>query len=410
MRPWLRRPRVEGSSVGLLLPHNRRSLLGVGAVLLATSLVSFSRIPLLPDIDQAFSLSPAELSVITASFALGRLAADFPAGLAVDRFPVHRVLTVVGAFLSAGSILLATAPSLTQVLAGVFLVGVASAAANTAGMVEFSAHSAPSTRGRSMAAFTIVLLSGQAFGPLFGGILGEVAGWRTAQAGCAAIGACVVAGCLLWRTERSDHATPTPKRAGPRRRGKTGLGWTERLILGASRFVVFLGISALLHTFIPVIGGNDLGLSTAAIGVALAVGGVSRFAGASIVGIVSDRVSRKAALVPSLAIMGIGAALLAAPPSVTVWGISIALLAVGSAGISAAAAMVGDRVAAKHLGTEMSGFRFLGDIGMLVGPILVGWVYGQAGRVPAMLVVSMALIACATVATAALRDPYSVRP
>lgn len=391
-----------------LLPRNKATLLTAGAVLLATSLVSFSRIPLLPDIAVEFSLSPAELSMITASFALGRLAADLPAGRAVDRFPAHLVLTAVGAFLCAGSILFGTAPSLAQASAAVFLIGVASAVANTAGMVEFSAHSAASTRGRSMAAFTIVLLSGQAVGPLFGGLLGQVAGWRTAQAGCVVVGACVLAGCLVRRTDGRDRTSSLRKKVGPRLVGVTRLRWAERLILGSSRFAVFFAMSALVQTFVPLIGGAVLGLSASAIGVALAVGGVSRFAGASVVGSVSDRVSRKAALVPSLVIMGAGAAMLAMPPSVALWGTAIALLAAGSAGISAAAAMVGDRVAPEQLGAEMSGFRFLGDIGMLVGPILVGWLYGQAGRGPAMLVVSVALIGCALVVLLLLRDSYSV--
>lgn len=387
-----------------VLPRSNEALVMAGAVLLASSLVSFSRVPLLPDIAREFSLTPAALSAITASFALGRLAVDLPAGRAVDRFPTYVALAAVGVFLSAGSIILGTAPSFVQLLAGVLVVGMAISVGNIAGMVEFSARASPSTRGRSMAAVSMLLLTGQVLGPIFGGTLGDLAGWRAAQVGCAAMGICVAAGCLVWRGNLGGSTGP--KREGRRPVGAP-LGWRERLILGMSRFVVFFSIGALPQTFVPLIGGDALNLSSSAIGFGLSVGGLSRFVGTSVVGFVADRVSRKAALVPSLAVMGVGAALLALQPSVPIWITSIMLLAAGSAGMSAAAAMLGDRVLPERLGAELSGFRFLGDIGMFVGPILTGVLYGYGGRTPAMLMVSMLLLGCAGVALIFLRDSYS---
>lgn len=390
----------------MLLLRGKGALVTVAAVLLATALVSFARTPLLPDIARDLSLAPASISAITAAFALARLAVDLPVGRAVDRLPTSLLLSAVGALLCAGSITVATAHSLTHVLAGVLIVGVASSIVNITGMVRFSAHASAANRGRSMAAFSILLLTAQVIGPIFGGALGGSAGWRTAQIACAAIGLCIVAACLLLRVGPSGGAEH------PSARGEissSDLGWTERLILGGCRFVVFFSVGALTRTLIPLIGASALGLSASAIGLALGLGGVARFFGTSAVGFVSDRVSRKAALVPSLTVVAVGAGILAMPASAPVWVASIVLLTAGSAGMAAAAAMVGDRVAPSRLGAELSGFRFLGDIGMLVGPLLTGVLYGYGGRVPAMLMVSILLLTCAMLVLIALRDSYHGR-
>jgi MFS family permease len=65
------------------------------------------------------------------------------------------------------------------------------------------------------------------------------------------------------------------------------------------------------QTLIPVLGAEDLDLDAAAIGLALGLGGVARMLGAALTGVVSDRFSRRAALLPCLVLQAIGVGLLA---------------------------------------------------------------------------------------------------
>jgi MFS family permease len=109
---------------------------------------------------------------------------------------------------------------------------------------------------------------------------------------------------------------------------------------------------------------------------------------------VSDRVSRKAALVPSLLIMAGAVAILAAPPTLSTWLLAIVLLSTASSGIAVAATIIADNVPAATVGRRLGTFRFTGDFGLLAGPAVTGLLYEHAGRAPAMLVTAGLLAAC----------------
>lgn len=61
------------------------------------------------------------------------------------------------------------------------------------------------------------------------------------------------------------------------------------------------------------------------------------------------------------------------------WGASILLLALGSSGVSVAAAALADRVRPERLGHELGVFRLLGDLGLVVGPAVAGFAYQESG-------------------------------
>ena len=173
----------------------------------------------------------------------------------------------------------------------------------------------------------------------------------------------------------------------------------ELIALGLAPFATFFGMAGLTQTLIPLIGANELDYSASVIGVAIALGAAVRFASAWVAGIASDRLSRKIVLLPNLAVMALGAGALVISSGVVAWGVSIALIAVGSSGISVAAAAVADRVPAANLGRELGRFRLVGDLGLLVGPAVLGFVYGASGPRAASAVAAAVFVA-ATVASA----------
>jgi MFS family permease len=370
-----------------------------GGVVLAVAVASFMRAPLLPEIGRDLRLTAADLAMITTAFALGRLVMDLPAGRLADRLPPGPALagTGVGVALSAG--LLAGAGAFAQALVAVFFLGAASALTNTTGMTVFATSAPPETRGTAMAGFSMALMTGQALGPAIGGAIAGLAGWRVAQVVGALIGVGVIVACLLVPAGRSRPRTPAT------RGGEDGLPRSQAIVLAAVPFAVFFTLSALPQTLLPVIGSSELSLSAAFIGIALGAGGIARFAGSAVAGTVSDRVSRKAALVPSLLAMALAVVMLAPPPTLATWLGAIVLLSLASSGIAVAATIIADQVPADTVGRRLGTFRFTGDFGLLAGPAVTGLLYQHSGRSAAMFVTAGVLGGCALAAAMLIAEP-----
>ena len=327
---------------------------------------------------------------------------DLPAGRLADRLPPGPALagTGVGVALSAG--LLAGAGSFAQALVAVFFLGAASALTNTTGMTVFATSAPPERRGAAMAGFSMALMTGQTLGPAIGGAIAGLAGWRVAQ---------VVGGADRRRRDRRLPARARRPRAAPdaaarrRRASAPGLPRSQAFVLAAVPFAVFFTLSALPQTLLPVIGSSELALSTAFIGLALGAGGIARFAGSAVTGAISDRVSRKAALVPSLLAMGLAVVMLAPPPTLATWLGAIVLLSLASSGIAVAATIIADQVPADTVGRRLGTFRFTGDFGLLAGPAVTGLLYQHSGRAAAMLVTAGVLGGCALAAAVLIAEP-----
>jgi MFS family permease len=394
-----------------------------GGVVLAVAVASFMRGPLLPEIGRDLRITAADLAFITTAFAFGRLVMDLPAGRIADRLPPGRALAGAGVGVAASAALLASAGTFSQALAGVFFLGAASALTNTTGMTLFATSAPPERRGAAMAGFSMALMTGQTLGPAVGGTIAGLAGWRAAQGVAVLIGVVVFLTCLLVPAGRARQANDTEERGGttPRdaataRSGSTArvaaarderrsLSRSQAFVLASVPFAVFFALSALPQTLLPVIGASELDLTAAAIGLALAAGGAARFAGSALTGRVSDRVSRKAALIPSLLGMAAGVVILVPSPSVATWLTAIVLLSVASSGIAVAATIIADRVPADTVGRRLGTFRFTGDFGLLAGPAVTGLLYQHSGRAAAMAVTAGVLTATAVAAALLIAEP-----
>jgi MFS transporter, DHA1 family, multidrug resistance protein len=396
---------VRGSGATFLRPP----LPLVGGVVFAVGLASFFRVPVLPDIARDLSLSTGQISLITTAFAVGRLVVDLPAGRVADLFPVSRVLAGAGLALCGGSLLLGLSGSLTQAVAASAVLGIASSVTNTTGIAQFAGSVPAERRGSALAVFSMALLTGQTFGPALGGALAELDGWRTAVMGGCVVGVAVSAVCLV-RGGRAEFAQGPGKDGGTDENGGVPLTPGERVVLAAVPFSVFFGMAALPHTLVPLIGAREVGLSASVIGLVLGIGGVSRFVGAAVTGAVSDRFSRKAALVPNLTVMGSGALLLTFQTTFVSWTASVVLFSLGSTGMSVAATILGDRASAGRVARQLSGFRFTGDLGLLTGPLVVGWIYERLGRAESVAVVALLLICCAVASAIVIKEGRPTHP
>jgi MFS family permease len=370
----------------------------VAVLIFAVAVAAFARVPLLPDIGDDLSLSAGEIGLLTAAFGVGRLVTDLPAGRLADAVGPTVAMTGSGILLALACGLLAVSGSFAEALAGSALIGVASAITNTTGMYAFATATGAERRGASMALYVTALMSGQMIGPAVGGALGSLTGWRPAIAIAGALGIGVAITAFI-ATRRLAPPVPVPN-PGRGAGGAVALASRpELVVLGLAPFATFFGMAGLTQTLIPLVGANELDYSASTIGIAIAAGAAVRFGSAWVAGIASDRLSRKVVLVPSLGLMALGAAAMALPTTTFAWGLSITLIALGSSGISVAAAAVADRVPTARLGSELGRFRLVGDLGLLVGPAALGYVYQASGPRAAALVAT-AVFALATAATA----------
>jgi DHA1 family multidrug resistance protein-like MFS transporter len=172
--------------------------------------------------------------------------------------------------------------------------------------------------------------------------------------------------------------------------------------------VCVLGFSVFFHRFggmqalVPMIAYGAVGISVAHL--QLILGGITvcnvlvvRFAGG-----LSDRIGRRRVILPAMAVVTLGCAGLAPAHSVPAF-VAATLVTGVAAGFSGPtpAAYLADVVAPQSRGTAVGVYRTFGDLGTILGPILLGvtaqaWGYGGAALVLA------AIVAATTVAFGAL--------
>lgn len=378
----------------------------LAVAVLLVSMASQFRGPLLPEIGRDLEMSATQLGFVATMFAVGRLAFDLPIGRLADRIDPLRLLAYAALGTALGSILLGAAPAPGWVLVSSLLLGAASATGNTTGMTALSGAAPASRRGTAMAMYSGALLGGQSLGPMVSGAVAGARDWRWASYSGALLGLVVAIGATLWH-RRPGHV---PLRRAPREFDTDGgpeLTPLQRGVLYSVGFSVFFTMGSMPQTLVPLIGAADYDLPVATIGLALGLGGVSRLLAAAVSGQVSDRISRRAALVPGLTMQSAGVGLMAIGGTSSLWLAAIVLMSLGSTGAGVGATMLGDRTTGEKLGHTLGRYRFASDLGLVTGPALAAFVYDRAGRTTAVAMVAAVLLVCAIVATVVLPETYT---
>ncbi|MGI9647443.1 MAG: MFS transporter [Acidimicrobiia bacterium] len=371
-------PSKPGSAEPLL-----RKSLPIGLTMLALTTAAFFRVPLLPEIADDLSMSAADLGALTTVFALGRLITDIPAGRMADKIRASKMMVRSAMLVGLASFLFAVAPGALVAFVASFLLGLGSALTNTTGLTHFSSATSHARRGASVSIFAAGLLVGQAIGPTMGGLISSLAGWRVALATAGALAVGVSVG-LMVRGRRPAESNPAPAQV-PVPPGGPAIPARYLGLLYLVPFAMFASLGALTQTLIPIIGDDELRLSSGIIGLALGLGGVARLVGSIVGGQVSDRVSRKSALVPGLIGQAIGVALLAVASSTATWLAAIVVMGVSSLGIGVAATIMADFSLGTSVGRRLGPFRFAGDLGLVISPVVIARVFESYGTAAAVL-------------------------
>jgi MFS family permease len=336
--------------------------------------------PILPLYARSFGVSLDAVGILIAAFSLMRLAVDPFTGTIVDRFGERRAVIAGAVVVGATTGLAAVAPTfpLLVVFRG---AGGAGSAVFFAALISYLLRTIPGDRiGRVMsvwyASFNIGIIAGEPLGGVFAHWLGAVSTlWIYA-------GTCFIAAAVFSRTIQD---APNVERTEPRATGLRGLHWDRRLVTVFVANGAYAWMTAGVYsTLIPLFGNEKVGLSSLGIGAGLGIASVTEFAVLFPAGKATDRIGRKAVLVPSYALLAASLVLwpLASRPALYMVALGLFGLVTGYSGVPQTP-MLSDLSTEQNRHTAVAVFRFVGDLGFVLGPLVAASSANRLGYGPA---------------------------
>jgi MFS family permease len=350
--------------------------------------------PVLPLYARSFGVGAALVGSLITAFGIARILMNLPAGSLAERFG-RRPLLILGPLVTCvAALLTGLAGQFEQIVLFRFLQGLGSSAHTTAAMITLADITDSKTRGRAMSLYQGSLLVGQSFGPTVGGFAAEHFGYRAPfflYAGLALI-ASLWALAMVPETKGLALAKATAARGKAAQEKVSSWKIIKELLRDPSfvlvslvTFTIFFTRTGSRSTVLPLFGHDRLGLGPAELGMMLTVAALLNLATINLSGIMSDRWGRKVVIVPACVLSGSALFAFTLSQSYAFFLFSGALLGIGTgmAGPSPAA-YVADIAKPGRTGVTMGLYRTISDVGVSVGPILLGGMADQLGYAPAL--------------------------
>lgn len=336
------------------------------------------------------------ISIITSAAAMGTLVSDVPAGVVLHRIGLRRSMLIGCALVVAGTMGLTFDLTPGAIVSLRILAGVGTA------MWSLSRHSfmaravPPWQRGKAIALFGGINRIGLFGGPAIGGIIATGFGMHASFFVAGLLGIVGWIAAAFFVPEDAPDDLP--------RRGSSAARW--RIVRQSIRLnaadISAAGLAQLLgqvirqgrQLLIPLIGAQQLGLSAAEVGTVMTVAAILDMAMFMPAGFVMDRFGRKFSSVPSFAIMAIGIGLVPlAHNFATLLAVSVVIGFGNGLGSGSMMTLGADLAPEEATGEFLGIWRLIGDIGMVVGPLLVGifaGVLGLDGSAYALMIAGLA--------------------
>jgi MFS family permease len=374
----------------LRLPEVRTAVAGTFVIMVGFGVLS----PILPLYARSFGVGLDAVGLLIAAFSITRLVVDPFTGAIIDLLGERRSVTAGALVVGVSSALAALAPSFGLLVVFRGLGGAGSAVFFT-GLLTYLLRTIPAERvGRVLsvwyASFNVGIIAGEPLGGFVARLLGPASTlWIYA-------GTCLASAAVFARSMREPPRARDPERRGGLRR----LPWRRPLVavLLANGAYAWM-IAGVWSTLVPLFGKEEVGLTEVGVGVALAVGSFTEFAVLFPAGRATDRIGRKAVLVPGYAAMALALVLwpLARTPALFLAANGLFGLISGYAGVPQAP-MLSDVTDEDVRGAAVAAFRFVGDLGFVLGPLVAGASADALGYGPAFalsaapLLCSLALV------------------
>lgn len=361
------------------MTFERNVLIWMCVLIFANQLGFGAMVPSLPLYAETFDVSGAAIGLAIGVYGLARFVLAIPSGQISDKWGRKPALAIGGFLSTAGNLLSVYATDYPEFLIARFIAGAGAGMVVTTGSVILADITTPARRGRVIAIYQGTFIFAVGIGPLPGGLLAQNFGLLAPFWFCAF--ASFIAGSIaLFSVKETRHLARQKEIKGT---VLPSLADQLKILSKNIGFVLVSGIAlshALTRTgglfnIIPIIGSFRIQLAYDEIGVALAIGSLLGLCAVYPAGVAVDRWGRKAIIVPFTFVTGISFLLFAVAETFFWFAFANALWGIASGiGGSAPAAYAADSAPPGMNASAMSLFRMLGDIGYVVGPILLGFI------------------------------------
>ena len=350
--------------------------------------------PLLPQVAQEFGVSAGEASVIATAFALAYGFCQLVYGVLGDRFGKYRLVTLATLLsaLTVGSA--AFADSLAMLGAARLAAGASAAAIVPLSMAFIGDHVPYERRQTVLARFLTGTILGIISGQVFGGVLGEMVGWRAVFLLLGAVFLLIAALLLI---ELRSPRVPPPVLTG----SITLRSVAQRYALLFRRpwarvVLVTVGAEAFLFygafTFVGAYLHDDFGLDYATVGILLGFMGLGGLLYALTVRVLVHALGERGLALWGGVALAVAFVIVASGP-LTAMAPAIALLGLGLHMLHNTLQTNATQMTPEARGLAVSTFANVLFLGQAAGVWLAGQVIDRSGFAPVFVAAAAALLA-----------------
>ena len=393
---------AEKTGLRLILsdPAVRVIILIVFVVMLGFGIIA----PILPLYARSFGVSYQTASLLISVFPFARLIFDPIAGPIIDRYGERRSAIVGVLIVGVSAVLAGLAPNF--LLAVLFRgAGGGGSAVFIASLYSYLLKVVPSERmARTLSVFYGSLNVGIIAGGPVGGLVAETFGLASPLLLYA--GLCFLSAGLYLRfmpdaprraeavgqhgasSEVQAEAVPLWRRLA--RDAAVLLRMPAFVTVLVLNVAFFWFVAGAYDTLVPLFAKEQLGMSTVGVGVVFTIAVAAEFLVLYPTASVADRAGRRRVVLPSMAALAVLGATLGWAQSPVALAVLMGLVGLASgAAASAPAAMLSDVAPPRDSGTAVGLFRFAGDLGFVLGPLVGGIVAGTLGFKAAFVVMAV---------------------
>ena len=358
--------------------------------------------PVLPLFARQLGFGATAAGAAVGAFALARLLFNVPLGALSDTRG-RRLLIVGGpAVVAVGMLGSGLANGLATLIVWRFVAGLGSSMYMTGSLAYLVDIATPTNRTRLLAVNQAALLIGVSVGPSVGGFVGARYGLRAPFF--------VVAGAALMAAVYGYLRMPeTLAEGGGGKASATDGSVGMRTLLTApflaiafANFAMFLTRGTAPQALIPLSAVDTFSLDVDTIGLLLGAMSLMSLVLLPASSSAADRWGRPQVIVPSLVITAVSLGVIGFAATVTTFVVGSVLLGLGTAvGGPAPAAYAAEVSSARARGMAMGAFRTAGDLGLLIGPPVLGavadtsgyaWAFSTNGLIVAASALALALV------------------
>jgi MFS family permease len=335
-------------------------------------------VPAIPLFARSFGVSNAAVGLIISLFALSRFASGLFSGKLVDKFGERTVFAVGVGFVALSVGLSGLAQSYNQLLFFRAAGGLGSSMFSVAASSVILRSVSDAQRGHAQSVYNGSFLLGAIAGPAIGGALAAIS--LRAPFFVYAI-ALTISGTVAFIFFTSEHLQAPKKSEGK----KAVMSLKDALALKGYRYALVITFVASWVLFgvrtsiLPLFITEQLKSTAAVVGWGFTISAVIQGTLILRAGRISDERGRRFILIVGTTIALVGIIIMTLTLNPLMFFISMAIMGLGNAFLaSAPATIVGDLIEGKG-GQVIALFQMAGDAGMIVGPVVVGFVADHYG-------------------------------